>query len=49
MKYKINIKRRKKEKTPKKMAPTGAVALEAGRVSIGLARGVHLYCVINCI
>jgi hypothetical protein len=43
MKYKINIKRKKKEKTKKIWRPQdsnlGAVALEVGHLSIGLARG----------
>jgi hypothetical protein len=54
MKYKINKKRRKKEKTTKKRwlpkdSNLGAVALEAGHVSTGLTRGVCFCCVINCI
>jgi hypothetical protein len=43
MKYKININRRKKEKTKKIWLPEdlnlGVVAVEPGRLSIGIARG----------
>jgi hypothetical protein len=49
-KYKKEEKRKnnKKRRLPKD-SNLGAVALEAGQVSTRLTRGVHFYCVINCI